>query len=202
MAALLTDRKINSLKPGQWATETHGRGAGQLQARGLKNKRVAYHFRYTDSLHKQTRISLGSGLSLLEARSKAQTLSQQLQEGHIPALPALTSRRASRIVANHGTNQQTPTFGALLHAYVEDLYRRNCTSASEVNNAFKRHIQQPWAKLWNLPVNIITTDHILQIVRCVADQNKLRAADTSMKKSKRWKPCIGCLQVQGQSQWI
>ena len=173
MAALLTDKKINSLKPGQWATETHGRGAGQLQARGLKNKRVTYYFRYTDSLHKQTRIPLGCGLTLLEARCKAQTLSKQLQENCIPITPLRGIRRKT---ADHHTAQQA-TFGALLQAYVEDLKRRNCTSASEVQNAFKRHIQQPWAELWALPVNAITTDHILQMVRNVADQNKLRAAD-------------------------
>ena len=73
--SLLTDKKINSLKLGQWATESSARGAGQLQARGLRNKRVSYYFRYTDVSHKQTRISLGSTLSLAEARRKAQNLS-------------------------------------------------------------------------------------------------------------------------------
>ena len=173
MSTLLTNNEIKRLKPNQWATESNARGAGQLQARGLKNKHIAYYFRYTDVLHKQTRIPLGSGLTLLEARRKAQTLSRQLQEGCMPVIPVRGSRRKT---ADHHTAQNT-TFAALLQAYVEDLHRRNCTSASEVQNAFKRYIQQPWAELWNLPVNAITTDHILQMVRCVADQNKLRAAD-------------------------
>lgn len=172
MGTLLTDKKINSLKPGQWATESSVRGAGQLQARGLRHKRVAYYFRYTGEQQKQIRIPLGSELSLAEARRKATVLSRQHQEGY------LLSKASHKVETVTTTSPAKPaTFGTLLFAYVEDLHRRGCSSTQEVNNAFQKHIHHTWPELWNLPVGLITTDHILQMVRCVAEQNKLRAAD-------------------------
>ena len=172
--SLLTDKKINSLKPGQWATQSNARGAGQLQARGLQNKRIAYYFRYTGVNHKQIRIPLGSGLTLLEARRKADLLSRQLQDGHMPVQP-LRSTRSARAEHHHTT--QKATFGDLLQAYVADLKHRGCISAREVHNAFERHIHQTYPQYWAFPAAAIATGHILQIIRFIVDQGKLRAAD-------------------------
>lgn len=179
MSTLLTDKKINSLKLGQWATETNARGAGQLQARGLQNKRVAYYFRYTDISHQQIRIPLGTGLSLLEARRQTSSLSRQLQDG-FKAIP-LPCRTPKSSVSKHRkiekTITQASTLGTLLLTYVTDLQRRDCTSAREVENTFKRHIHQAYPQYWNFPATAITTDHLLLMIRAVADQGKLRAAD-------------------------
>lgn len=177
MAALLTDKKINNLKPGQWATESNVRGAGQLQARGLKNKRVAYYFRYTGAHQKQIRIPLGAELALTEARHKAAVLSRQHQEG----LPIFSLSRKTAATSSQSTLDQAhvklQTFGTLLIAYIEDLKRRNCSSAREVHNTFQKHIHHAWPQLWQSPITTITTDHLLAIIRTVAKQNKLRAAD-------------------------
>ncbi|RUS67246.1 hypothetical protein CUZ56_01189 [Saezia sanguinis] len=170
--SLLTDKKIKNLQPGQWATESNTRGAGQLQARGLQNKRIAYYFRYTDSRHQQIRIPLGSGLSLLEARRQASILSRQLQENFkTHPLPG------SRTRTSRPSTQQHTTFGVLLLTYVSDLQRRKCSSSREVKNTLERHIHQAYPQYWNLPAIDITTDHILEIIRAVSDQGKPRAAD-------------------------
>lgn len=177
MAALLTDKKINSLKPGQWATESNARGAGQLQARGLKNKRVAYYFRYTGAHQKQIRIPLGAELALAEARHKAAVLSRQHQEGlPISSLSCKTAAASSQTTFDQ-VHVKSQTFGTLLLTYVEDLNRRGCISTQEVRNTFQKHIHHAWPQLWQSPITTITTDHLLAIIRTVAEQNKLRAAD-------------------------
>lgn len=178
----LTVRGLAALKAGEWSTDTKlARGAGQLDARKLRDGTVAFYFRYTGPGRKPARIALGTGLSLADARTQAGELSRRYQAGDRDLRAVLDAERrekqrlvdAAKAVAEAKAGA---TLGALLIAYCDLLDRDGKTSARLVRLALVRHVQVAWPVLWSTPAGEVSTRDLLAVVARVVDLGKLREA--------------------------
>lgn len=163
----LTARGLTALKPGEWASDTLPHGAGQLQARGLVSGGAAFYYRYTAPGRRQVRVPLGSGLTLAEARAKAQDLSRRYQAGE----------RGLREALRPATTAATDTsLGALLGAYVDALEAAGKESARKVGAALHKHVRDAWPRLWAAPAASLDMDTLLPVISRVVREGKLREA--------------------------
>lgn len=181
--ALLTDRTLSAMMPGEWRADPAPRGEGVLQARKLGDGSIGFYFRYTHD-GETVRLPIGSGLTLAEARAKRRELSMRYQSGERDLRAILDAERReearqraealAREIAEAATKRAT--LGALLTAYVEQLRRDGKASARLVDGALRRHVERAWPVLWDSPAGEITTDAMLSVVGRVADSGKLREA--------------------------
>ena len=91
----LTARGLASLAPGEWANDAATHGAGVLQARKLASGAISFYYRYTGPNRKQDRLSLGSTLTLAEARAEAAVLARRYQAGERDLRGALLADEAA-----------------------------------------------------------------------------------------------------------
>ncbi|MCC6563185.1 MAG: hypothetical protein IT478_17665, partial [Xanthomonadales bacterium] len=101
----LTTRNIESLKPGEWASDDGRRGSGKLAARRLASGGVAFYFRYVRPDGSRDALALGSydrdgraGLSLQQAANRAGELSKRYMGGdkNLRAVLDAETREAER----------------------------------------------------------------------------------------------------------
>lgn len=180
----LTVRGLAALKPGEWANDLKPRGAGQLQARRLANGDLAFYYRYTKPDRIQDRISLGSGLELAGARTKADELSKRYQSGERDLRAVLEAehrevereRRDAEERAEQKAARKHATLGALLTAYVAQMRREGKASARQVERALELNVRDAWPKLWATPAADVTDDDLMAVVAKLSDADKLRGA--------------------------
>lgn len=188
---LLTQRDVQTLKPGESASDPAARGAGRLQARRTASGSVVFYYRYTAPDGVRVRLPMGTfdlhgrgGLTLEEARRAAGELSRRYQAGErdLRAVLDAETREAERMrkaaleVSEAEAAKQQATLGALLNGYVKQLDRDGKASAKAVARAIRLHIETPWPKLWATPADDVTADDVLAVVAKVADCDKLREA--------------------------
>ena len=178
--ALMTDRGLAGLKPGKWANDPAPRGAGQLEARKLVGGEVGFYFRYSLG-DKQPRISIGTGLSLKEARAQAAELSRRYQGGERDLHAALDAdgREQQRLADAAKQAEEAKagaSLGVLLTAYADLLERDGKASHRLVRLALIRHVQKPWPVLWSTAAIEVSTRDLLKVVAHVVDQGRLREA--------------------------
>jgi integrase len=193
--ARLTDSQIQSkrLRAGVWLTEAlGGRGAGRLVVRVAESGERLFYFRYTDTGRKQRAVALGAyareggaGLSLRQAREKAEDLSKRYRGGERDLRERLdTERRAesARAAAELAERErrlqeaQRGTLRKLLEAYVEQLQRKGRQAAGDVRRIFNVHVYAAWPDYAERKASAMRPGEITTILRAVVDQGKGRTA--------------------------
>ncbi|MBH1462934.1 Arm DNA-binding domain-containing protein [Stenotrophomonas sp. GD03993] len=148
----LTARGLAALALGEWVNDATTHGAGVLQVRKLASGSVGFYYRYTGPNRKQDRLSLGSTLSLAEARAPAAGLARRYQAGERDLRAALLADEpiAAREVAlakATASARSAATLGALMYAYVSSLKEAGKVSAGNVEKAVALHIEKVWPAL-------------------------------------------------------
>lgn len=153
---LLTELALSRLKKGGSRSELAPRGSGVLQAKKLASGSIAFYFRYTKPDGSRDRLRLTVGISLVEARSQARTLSAQYQAGsgdvrddqardaNVRAL----EQQAAQQRSEEALAKKNATLGALLDAYSRELEANGKSSARSVASTLYRHVRNPWPTLW------------------------------------------------------
>lgn len=174
---ILTAKEVGGLRAGEVASQGFGYGVGSLEALGVKGGGVAFYFRYTMPDGQRDRLPLGSwaglngaqGLSLADARAKAQALSTRYQNGERDLRRVLESEQrkaeAAREEEMRVAARTADTLGALLLAYVEVLNAKGSLSARAVENSLRRHVERAMPALWRATVHDVTTGELVSIVR-------------------------------------
>lgn len=147
------------------------------------------------------RVGIGTAAdwSLDAARKRAAELKQQVDGGHDPREieRKKQSDRAAAKAAARAAEQFT--LRALLDDYIAHQKTLGRSSHSDAASIFKLHIYGPWPKLAKLPANLVTGEHIADMMRRVIESghgrtaNKLRSyvrAAFQMAKAARSKPTI------------
>lgn len=174
MATQLTARGLASLRPGEWANDARPRGSGQLQARRLRSGAIAFYYRYTDSEGRQDRLTLGSGLTLAQARDAAAALSQRYQAGEKDLRRLLEAERVAAQALP--AEEKAAALGDLLDGYVAALRAAGRVSAGAVEKSLHLHVKGPWPDLWKAPARAVTLDDLLPVLARVVQAGKLREA--------------------------
>ena len=177
----LTARGLAALATGEWANDSATHGAGVLQARKLASGAIGFYYRYTGPNRKQDRLSLGSTMSLAEARTAATALARRYQAGDRDLRAALEAEeveaaRARALAEAEVQAASQSTLGALLDAYVDGLLTAGKISARGVQNAVLLHIKTPFPLLWSRPAAEIELDDLIAIVARLVKLKKLREA--------------------------
>src|SRR5690606_25783514 len=128
--------------------------------------------------------SLGTGLTLKDARKKASDHALRYQAGDRDLREAIDAeqreqqrQRDAELAAEQAEQARAAgTLGVLLGAYVADLERAGKTSARAVDRALRLHVEKAWPALWMMPAADVTPDDLLAVVARLADADKLREA--------------------------
>lgn len=180
---ILTQRALDALKPGEWASESGARGDGRLQARKLESGAVAFYYRYTGTDGARHRIPLGTG-TLSAAREARDRHKARYQSGdrdlrEVLAAEAAQAERAKTAAevadAAHKARERA-TLGVLLEAYVSNMRKAGKASADAVRGCVHRHVRDALPRLWAKPAADVTTDDLMDAVARLADADKLREA--------------------------
>ncbi|MEL6098126.1 integrase arm-type DNA-binding domain-containing protein [Stenotrophomonas maltophilia] len=175
----LTARGLAALAIGEWANDAATHGAGVLQARKLASGAISFYYRYTGPNRRQDRLSLGSTMTLAEARAEAAILARRYQAGErdlrgaLLADEAAAADEAARAKAA-ATARSAATLGALMNAYVSSLKEAGKVSAGSVEKAVKLHIEKAWPALWVRPAAELELDDLLPILSRMVREKKLR----------------------------
>ena len=177
----LTARGLASLAPGEWANDAATHGAGVLQARKLASGAISFYYRYTGPNRKQDRLSLGSTLTLAEARAEAAVLARRYQAGERDLRGALLADEAAAArevaLANAAASARSAaTLGALMNAYVSSLKDAGKISAGNVDKAVTLHIEKAWPALWERPASEVELDDLIPVLARLVRLKKLREA--------------------------
>lgn len=165
----LTARGLAALATGEWANDAATHGAGVLQARKLASGAIGFYYRYTGPNRRQDRLSLGSTLTLAEARSAAAALARRYQSGDRDLRAALladqeaAAREQARAEAEARSRSEA-TLGALMNAYVQSLKDASKVSAGSVEKAVKLHIETAWPSLWQRPAAEVELDDLIPVL--------------------------------------
>jgi len=175
----LTARGLAALAAGEWANDAATHGAGVLQARKLASGAISFYYRYTGPNRKQDRLSLGSTLTLAEARAKAAVLARRYQAGERDLRGALladeaTAAREVALAKAALSARSLATLGALMMAYAQSLEDAGKVSAAATRASIKRHIEEPWPALWARPASELELDDLLPILSRMVRGKKLR----------------------------
>ncbi|KFL36713.1 tyrosine-type recombinase/integrase [Arenimonas donghaensis] len=186
----ITVRGLESLKPGEWLTESGNRNVGALRAKGGPNG-ARFYFRYRDSAGRYDDLPLGAfdargrdGLTLTEAKTRAGELSRRYLGGETDLRLALeTERRETELALEAKARaheaakaKRAATLGALLTAYVAQLERDGKASAKAVARAVTRHVAEPWPSLWEKAAEEVTIEDLVAVLARVVDGGKLTEA--------------------------
>ncbi|MCD9086239.1 tyrosine-type recombinase/integrase [Stenotrophomonas sp. SY1] len=177
----LTARGLAALTTGEWANDAATHGAGVLQARKLASGAIGFYYRYTGPNRKQDRLSLGSTLTLAEARSAAALLSRRYQAGDRDLRRALAADEAeavrARALADAEANAvNSATLGAMMEAYADSLDIAGKISAGNVRKAIVLHIEKPFPALWARPAGELELDDLIPVLSRLVRADKLREA--------------------------
>lgn len=188
---VLTVRKLESLKPNQWASNEAAKGSGRLAARGLKNGDVAFYYRYTKPDGKRDAIALGrfsarqakGRLTLLEALELADTLSKRYRSGDKDLRSALEADAHEReqqwreAKKQAELNEKRASFGTLLEAYCDQLDAARKPSAPKVRGTVYRHIRDACPTLWEMKADELDVDDLIPPVAQLHHDGKIREAE-------------------------
>jgi hypothetical protein len=188
---LLTTRKLEGLKPGEWASDPAPRGEGRMLARRLATGRVMLYFRYITKAGRRDTLPVGmfdirghDGMTLADARAQVGNLRRDRQkDGDIRVTRdaeerAVHARTAAEQAAKENAEaKRTRTLGALLIAYADQLQRDGKPSARSVRGELHHHVRDKWPKLWAAPIVDVTADDLLAIVAAPAEAGHLRQAE-------------------------
>lgn len=177
----LTARGLAALATGEWANDAATHGAGVLQARKLASGAVGFYYRYTGPNRRQDRLSLGSTLSLAEARAAAAALARRYQAGDRDLRAALLAEEAAAARAQARAEAEVSarsvaTLGALMTAYVDSLKAAGKISAGNVEKALALHLQKAWPELWERPAAEVDLDDLIPVLARLVEAKKLREA--------------------------
>ena len=184
-AARITEQQLRLIRPGQFISDPGTKGAGSLQARGIKGPAgYAWYFRYTDPAGASQRLPMGSGLSLKEARKRADELSRRYQDGDRDLKGALDrdARKLEHAESQAREQEQAAaaraesTLGVLLRAYPEHLHALGKKSHKSVLDCLHRHVRDACPAEWQKPIHDVTTPDLVAVVSRVLQQGKKREA--------------------------
>lgn len=172
------------MKAGEWAADPTTRGAGRLQVRKLAGGGAVFYYRYTAPDGERVRLPLGAGLTLAQARAKAQELARRYQSGDRDLRAVLDAeqrqqshqRDALKRLAEADQAKRGGTFGRLLEGYVAHLKQGKKISWREVERCLARHVQAAWPDLWAKPAADITPDDVLAVVSALVKAGHRREA--------------------------
>lgn len=175
----LTARGLAALAIGEWANDAATHGAGVLQAHKLASGAISFYYRYTGPNRRQDRLSLGSTMTLAEARAEAAILARRYQAGERDLRGALLADEAAAAdeaacAKAAATARSAATLGALMNAYVSSLKEAGKVSAGSVEKAVKLHIEKAWPALWERPAAELELDDLLPILSRMVREKKLR----------------------------
>lgn len=175
----LTARGLAALGVGEWANDAATHGAGVLQARKLASGAISFYYRYTGPNRKQDRLSLGSTLTLAEARAEATVLARRYQAGERDLRGALLADEAAAarevaLAQAEASARSSATLGALMLAYTQSLEDAGKVSAAATRASIKRHIEEPWPALWARPASELELDDLLPILSRMVRHKKMR----------------------------
>jgi len=186
----LTNKGLNALKAGKWASEGGNRNEGTLRAKGSTNG-ARFYFRYRTSAGSYDDLPLGSydeagkrGLTLVQARARAKRLRDRYTAGErdLRAVidgeqrEAVRERKAADAAAEAEATRKRATLGVLMTAYVEQLRRNGKLRVREVETALRLHVEKAWPRLWDTPAEHVTTDDCLAVVARLVEAGTLRQA--------------------------
>ena len=180
---ILTQRALDAMKPGEWASEGAARGDGRLQARKLASGGIAYYYRYTGTTGERCRIPLGTG-TLADARKERDGFKARYQSGDRDLRDVLAAETASAVKAKAAAEsadvaakaRARATLGVLLQAYVANMRKAGKASADAVEGCIHRHVRDALPRLWAKPAADVTADDLMEAVARLADADKLREA--------------------------
>lgn len=185
-----TVRAIQSLKPGEWASQSLGRGNGTLSARALADGRITFYYRYTNSEGKRERVPLGlfsprtakGRLTLEQAADRADKLCRRYRDGDRDLKAALEQERRQRETQRKteakeaARAEQRASLGDVLEAYCDQLDKQNKASAPKVRGTLQRHVRDAWPTVWNTKAADLELDDLIPIIARVSDDGKAREA--------------------------
>lgn len=162
--ASLTDAEVRSAiaratRSGRdiWLTdEERARGVGRFRVRAMPTGSVYLYFRFADTEGRQRHLKIGEyhsrgrgGLTLKDARAKANALSSRYQGGerdlheiipHEKAVELQAVRKAQQDQAEADRRAKAGSLRALLIAYVGHLEHLGKASAQDVRNIIRRNV--------------------------------------------------------------
>jgi len=182
---ILTPKGIAAMVPGEVASDPAARGAGRLEVRMGVSGKPSFQYRYTAPDGKRVRLSIGTGITLADARKTAHRLSVRYQSGDRDLIEVIEAERreeareraASKLADEASKARQHSTLGALLTAYADQLARDKKQSAAKVGRALKIHVRDAWPKLWEIPAADVTSDDLFSIVARLTAADKKREAE-------------------------
>ncbi|MBA0284734.1 Arm DNA-binding domain-containing protein [Stenotrophomonas maltophilia] len=147
----------------------------------LASGAVGFYYRYTGPNREQDRLSLGSTLSLAEARAQAGGLARRYQAGERDLRAALLADEAAAtrevaLAKATASARSAATLGALMNAYVSSLKETGKISAGNVEKAVALHIEKAWPALWDRPAAEIELDDLIPVLARLVRIKRLRAA--------------------------
>lgn len=187
----LSVRTLQSLKPGEWASDKGRKGAGRLAARRLKGGEITFYFRYTKPDGKRDAIPLGlfsarksSGrLTLEQATNEAGALSERYRGGDYDLRAALDADARQREAQRKEEakqierDAQRATLGDVLEGYCDHLDATGRVSADKVRGTLYRHVREVWPRTWNEKAADVEIEDLIPIIAMVADSGKGREAE-------------------------
>lgn len=182
--ALLTARTVESLKPGETATDKAPRGAGRLQVRKLSGGGLAWYYRYTAPDGERVRLALGSGLTLAQARAEVDSLRRRYQQGDRQLREALEADEAAKRAEQARQQREAEalaargSLGDLLEAYTDALEAQGKVSADKVRKALQLHVRDAHPPLWALHAQDFQAEHAVEVLA------KLHAAGKDREAAK------------------
>lgn len=180
--ALLTARTVESLKPGETATDKAPRGAGRLQVRKLAGGGLSWYFRYTAPDGERVRLALGSGLTLAQARAEVDALRRRYQSGDRQLREALEADQVVKRAEQARQQREAEalaargTVGDMLEAYADALEAQGKVSAGKVRKALHLHVRDAHPPLWALHAQDFQPEHGVEVLATLHTAGKDREA--------------------------
>lgn len=154
---VLSQRRVDRIRPGQWLSESLGYGHGSLQVRGTP-RGGRYYLRTVGA---RSRVFLGP----TKGRDRL-TLDQARQRAWMASMTIPTTPSAAR-----------KTLGRLLTAYCETLAANGRASQKPTLALFHRHLRDAFPQLWAQIARTVTAHQFVEVLDRLVAQDKLPTAE-------------------------
>lgn len=193
-SALALPKQLGGLPVGTFVTLQKIELGGSLQARRLSSGAVQFYWRYAND-GRTHREPIGTydplsppkklehttrGMSVAAAREQCRQLAiKHAAHRGIGGLPEAKAAERKRYLAEKdaAAERARHSLAGMLDDYVKHQATQGRVSAREAKNIFDRHVVQAWPALAATPACEITQEHVIDILRRLAEQGKGRTAN-------------------------
>lgn len=182
----ITANELPALETGVWHFENLGKGKGTFTIRKTNEGDIFFYFRHSLPDGKRDTYRFASfdknnangGITLAEARKKADELSRIYQEHHnLRDYLVWQQQQESDQINQAIVERKTATLEALLNGYIEFLeVRGKKRSAQDVKGIFRRRVFAPYPHLAGIKASSVTMQGLNQVVAAVVTAGAGREA--------------------------